>query len=468
MAENIRARRISSTELVKAHLDRVERVNPAINAAVKVLAESALGEAEAADRKLAAGEICGPLHGVPVSIKDSIDLAGSITTAGTLGRKNSAPASQDATLVRRLRAAGAIPIAKTNLPDLLFSFESDNLIFGPTNNPYDLTRTPGGSSGGEAALIAACGSPLGLGSDAAGSVRLPAHFCGIASIKPTSGRLPRTGHVPPAGGWIERLWQMGPMARHTGDLRLALEILAGEDGIDFTAPPVPLIEPSSLSGLRIAFFTNNGFAACAPAVIDTVQRCAQFLSQAGAAVEGRKPPMVDQAYELELAILGADGAKCVDAYLAENGSTTVHPLLTNFVDRMRPFRASGAQLAQLWTQWDEYRLQLARFFQHHDAILCPVYTQPALRHGESQIDSNFEGFSYTMAWNVAGAPAAVVRCAEWQGLPIDVQVVARPWHDLTALAICEAIETEFGGWKPAADFDPTRLTRTQIQPASSA
>ncbi|HEX7360993.1 MAG TPA: amidase [Bryobacteraceae bacterium] len=447
MAAKIRARQISSVELVRRHLERIESLDTAIHAVMRTLKDSALRQAEAADRKLAAGGACGPLHGVPISIKDSIDVAGFPTSAGTLGRINAAPAAEDATLVRRLRAAGAIPIAKTNLPDLLFSFESDNLIFGRTNNPFDPERTSGGSSGGEAALIAACGSPLGLGSDSAGSVRLPAHFCGIASIKPTSGRLPRSGHVPPASGWIERLWQIGPMARYAADLRLAMQILAGEDGEDFTTPPVPLLEGPDLSKLRVAFFDDNGFAPCIPAVKDAIRTCAQSLSRMGAAVEEEKPPGVEHAYELELAIFGADGADGIDAYLAEHGSTTVHPLLTDFVDRMRPFRVSGADFARCWARWDDYRARLAVFFQRYDAILCPVYTQAALRHGESRIDTNFEGFSYTMAWNIAGAPAAVVRCAEFEGLPIGVQVVAKPWRDLTALTICEAIEVEFGGWK---------------------
>jgi amidase len=226
MAKSIRDGEISSVELVKAHVEWIEQVNPAINAVVELMAESALAAARAADARMAAGEQCGPLQGIPFSIKDSIDVRGTRCTAGTLGRKDAAPAAEDAVLVKRLREAGGIPIAKTNLPDLLFAFESDNLIYGRTNNPYDLNRTAGGSSGGESALIAACGSPLGLGSDAAGSVRVPAAFCGIASIKPTSGRLPRTGHVPPPGGWIEALWQIGPMARWTEDLVLAMKLLA--------------------------------------------------------------------------------------------------------------------------------------------------------------------------------------------------------------------------------------------------
>jgi amidase len=447
MAGKVRSGEISSVELVQAHLEQIERLDPTIHAVTLTLQDSALRDAQAADRKLASGEECGPLHGVPVSIKDSIDVAGVPTTAGTLGRKNAPPTAEDATLVRRLREAGAIPIVKTNLPDLLFSFESDNLIFGRTRNPYDASRTSGGSSGGEAALIAACGSPLGLGSDSAGSVRLPAHFCGIASIKPTSGRLPRTGHVPPAGGWIERLWQIGPMARYVADLRLAMQILAGEDGADFTSPPVPLLDAPDLRNLRVAFFDDNGFATCIPQVQDAVRRCAQFLLRMGVAIEEEKPPGVEQAYELEMAIFGADGAEGIDAYLAEHGSTKIHPLTADFVNRMRRFRASGAEFAHRWAQWDEYRAQMAHFFERYDAVVCPVYTQPALRHGESRIDSNFEGFSYTMAWNLAGAPVAVVRCAEFEGLPIGVQVVAKPWRDLTTLAIAEAIEAEFGGWK---------------------
>ena len=447
MARLIRERQISSLELVTAHLEHIRNINPALNAVVDLLADSALRDAQLADSKLGRREPCGPLHGVPISVKDSIDVQGAKCTAGTLGRKNAAPAQRDATLVHRLRAAGAIPIAKTNLPDLLFAFESDNLIYGRTNNPYDLTRISGGSSGGESALIAACGSPLGLGSDAAGSVRLPAAFCGIAGIKPTSGRLPRTGHVPPPGGWIEALWQIGPMARHTEDLMLALHLLAAEDGQDFTSPPVPLLASPDPSTLRIAFFTHNGFASCTPDIRDAVMRCADFLARTGMRVEECRPPSIHKAFDLELGLLGADGVDGIDAYLRDAGSTQLHPLLTAWLDRMRPLRATASELASRWAQWDHYRAEMAGFFNQYDAILCPVYTQPALKHGESVKPGNFEGFSYTMAWNVAGAPAATVRCSEAGGLPINVQVVAKPWRDLTALVLCQMIETEFGGWR---------------------
>ena len=369
------------------------------------------------------------------------------TTAGTLGRRSAPAAQANATLVDRLVQAGGIPIAKTNLPDLLFSFETDNLIYGRTNNPYDVTRTPGGSSGGEAALIAACGSPLGLGSDAAGSVRVPAAFCGIASIKPTSGRLPRTGHVPPAGGWIEALWQIGPMARYTEDLMLALQLLAREDDADFTSPPALLVDPPDVKNLRIAYFTDNGFAACKPEVKAAVEECAGFFRSEGIEVEECRPPGVEDAYELELALLGADGADGIDAYLKAAGSHQTHKLLSGFLDHMRPHRATISEFSKRWAQWDQYRANLQSFFRQYDAILCPVYTQAALPHGGSLLEENFRGFSYTMAWNVAGAPAATVRCAEHEGLPINVQVVTKPWRDMLALQLCHMIESQFGGWR---------------------
>lgn len=447
MASAIRLRQISSFELITAHLEQIQRVNPKINAAVEILTEPALQQARAADQALAAGNKCGPLHGVPISIKDSIDVRGFRTTAGTWGRRNAPAAEHDATLVQRLRDAGAIPIAKTNLPDLLFAYESDNLIFGRANNPYDLARTPGGSSGGESALLAACGTPLGLGSDAAGSVRIPAAFCGVAGIKPTSGRLPRIGHVPPSGGWTEALWQIGPMARFTEDLVLAMQIMTGEDGRDFTCPPVPLVAVER-DKLRIAYFTDNGIATCSPEIVEAVQKCAEFCLQAGHEVTEMWPPAIDEAYELEMALLGADGGDGIDAYLTSVGSTQTHPLLeAGFASRMRPFRCNASELASRWAQWDDYRAGMMKFFGQYDAVLCPVYTQPALQHSESIKSENFDGFSYTMAWNVSGNPAATVRVAEANGLPINVQVVTARWRDMLALQICGMLEEEFGGWQ---------------------
>ncbi len=452
----IRQRRVSSTELVKAHLDQISRVNGALNAAVAVFPEAALAEAGKADEALARGTARGTLHGVPFTIKDSIELEGTVCTAGTWGRQTAEPSRADATLVQRMRRAGAIPIARTNLPDLLFAFESDNLLFGRTNNPHDLARTSGGSSGGEAALIAAGGSPCGLGSDAAGSVRVPAAFCGISSIKPTSGRLPRTGHFPPAGGWIESLWQLGPMARSVEDLSTMMAVLVGPDGKDHTVRDLPFRDPGEikLADLRLAFYSDTRIAATHADVAEVVRRAAKVLASEVETVEEDRLPAVDEAYDLEMKLLGADGGDSLRAYLASIGSSNVHPLLTGWLEKLEPYRTDLLGFARYWADWDLWRAKSAEYLGRYDAILCPAYTQPALAHGTSIMDENFRGFSHTMVFNVLGWPAAVVRCgSSADGLPIAVQVAARPYREDVALAVALWLESAFGGWKSPSPLE---------------
>jgi amidase len=445
----IRKRELSSVELIEAHLSHISAVNPSINAVVELLGERALHQARIADEALAQGRSSGPLHGVPFSVKDSIEVEGTRCTAGTVGRAAAPLSTADATLVARLRQAGAIPVAKTNLPDLLFAFESDNLLFGRTNNPYDLTRTPGGSSGGEAALIAARGSPMGLGSDCAGSVRLPAAFCGIAGLKPTSGRLPRTGHFPPSGGWIEALWQIGPMARQIEDLVLMMGLLTGPDGVDPAAGvPFSPLDERKLRGLRIAFHTDNGCCAAGPEVAAVVRSAAGALAIDVTGAEETRPSCVSEAYDLEMKLLGADGGDSLRAYLAAIGSSRVHPLLTGWLEKLEAYRTDLPGFQSYWAEWDRYRAEIAAFLLRHDAIICPAYPQPALPHGASIEDANFRGFSYTMAYNLAGLPAVVVRCGESSaGLPVAVQIVAKPWREDVALAIAARLELALGGWK---------------------
>lgn len=446
----VRAGKISSAELVQAHLQQIDRVNPEICAAVAVFPERALELAYQADQAAAKGQARGPLFGVPFSVKDSIELEGTICTGGTWGRRAAARSTTDATVVARLRGAGGIPIAKTNLPDLLFAFETDNLIFGRTNNPYDRRRTCGGSSGGEAALIAACGSPCGIGSDAAGSVRVPAAFCGIASIKPTSGRLPRTGHFPPAGGWIERLWQIGPMARQVEDLCTVMPLLARGDGQDYTVIDTPLADPRAvnLRALRIAVCTENGIVSTAQEVSNVVQAAARALESEVISVEEARPSCLAQAYDLEMKLLGADGGDSLRAYLQQIGSECLHPLLSAWLDKLEPYRVDLSGFAGYWAEFDGYRAEMSAFFQNYDVIVCPAYTQPALPHGASTLDENFRGFSHTMAHNLTGWPAAVVRCgASPEGLPIAVQVVAHPFREDLALAVALRLEETLGGWK---------------------
>lgn len=446
-AELIREDAVSSVELVRAHLARIDQVNTALNAAIEVLREPALQAAEAVDRRRAAGEPMRPLEGVPFSIKDSIEVEGTICSAGTLGFRNRARSTRDATLVARLRDAGAIPIARTNLPDLLFAFESDNLIFGRTNNPYDLTCTSGGSSGGEAALIAACGSPFGLGSDAAGSVRLPAHYCGIASLKPTSGRLARTGHVPAAGGWLEMVWQIGPMARRVEDLWTMMPILAGMDGLDRTVVPMPYGDPGEVPvrDLHVAYFTDNGIATPDAGTRAVVEAAAKAVASEVRSVEEARPERIEESYELEMKMIGPDGGDGLREYLKDIGSTRIHPLLEGWLRKLEPFRTDASGFADYWASLDKFRDSMYAFGNRFDAVLSPVASQPAVTHGTSIDDEVFRGFSYTMTYNLCGWPAAVVRCGTSKnGLPIGVQIAANPWREDVALALARILEMEAG------------------------
>jgi len=255
LANAIRSKKLSSRVIVEAHLERIAKVNPKLNAVVQLTAEAARKEADEADAALARGEIKGPLHGVPITIKDTLETAGVICTGGTKGRANFVPKA-DATAVARLRAAGGIILGKTNVPELAGAAETDNLVYGRTNNPYDLTRTPGGSSGGEAAIIAAGGSPLGLGTDAGGSIRIPAHYCGLAAIKPTSGRVPRTGQFPMPLGARNPVFHVSLIARKVQDLALALPIISGPDFRDHSIVGMPLGDPTKvvLRDLKVAYF----------------------------------------------------------------------------------------------------------------------------------------------------------------------------------------------------------------------
>jgi amidase len=451
-ARLVRCGDVSATELVEAHLRRMELVNPYLSAVAEVLEETARQSAARVDRERAQGNPLPAFAGVPFSIKDSIEVEGTVCTAGTLGRKSAAASICDATVVARLRAAGAIPIARTNLPDLLFAFESDNLIRGRTNNPYDFSRTSGGSSGGEAALIAACGSPFGLGSDCAGSVRLPAHFCGIASVKPTSGRLPRTGHVPQAGGWIEALWQIGPMARRVEDLFTMMRLLAAPDGRDHTVVGMPVHDPAEvrLKNLRIAFFTDNGIVPAEPETIAVVKRTSAALELEVNRIEERLPPGVEESYELAMRMIGSDAGDALRTYLTAIGSTRTHPLLDGWLKKLEPYRTTLGGFAEYWAALDRFRARMFAFLDNYDAILSPVCAQAALPHGSSIEDRTFQGFSYTMTHNLTGWPAAVVRCGQTAaGLPIGVQIAAHPWREDVALRIAAHLESAFGGWQPS-------------------
>jgi amidase len=446
-AKAIRERQISSEELVRACIERIEEVNPKLNAVVQLPAAKALEQAREADKALAKGEIKGPLHGVPFTLKDAIETEGVICTGGTLGRASYVP-TEDATVVKRLRAAGGILLGKTNCPEFGWAWESDNLIYGRTNNPYNLSQSPGGSSGGESAIIAAGGSPLGLGSDAGGSVRFPAHCTGITAIKPTSGRVPRTGHFPGPGGTLDALWQIGPLARFVEDLNTVLPIIVGVDWRDPAIVPMPLGDATKvdLKALRVAFHADNGIETPTRETIEAVKNAARALEASVTAVEEARPRGIEQTYEIYLGLFTADGGAGLEELLEMAGTKKVHPLMQRVLDLQRAHAKSMATFCTLMGQWDAFRRSLLSFMEEFDVMVCPVCSFPGMEHGSTY--DRLSAFSYTMTYNLTGWPAAVVRAGNsGEGLPIGVQVVARPWREDVALAVAGEIEKALGGYQ---------------------
>ena len=451
IAQAIRDKRVSATEVVEAHLRRIEAVNLVLNAVIQVAGARARMEALAADQALARGQLRGPLHGVPMTIKDSLDTAGVISTGGTKGRATLVP-TQDATVVARLRAAGAILLGKTNTPELTLSGETDNLVYGRTNNPYDLARTPGGSSGGAGAIIATGGSPLDIGSDTGGSIRLPAHFCGIAGLKPTSGRVPRTGHIVPFGmGAVDALTQLGPMARYVEDLSLILPIIAGVDWRDPAIIPMPLGDPKAVSikGLRVAMHTDNGIMPPTSETAAAVRAAAAALGEAGAIVEEDRPAVLERTADLANNLSGGDGRAWVRRLLRQAGTMEIHPLLRQRFDEAKAVEV--AEFTALLEDVDRFRSAMLTFMEQYDIILCPTCAYPAPPHGVLMTEAMRKGTSYTGTYNLTGWPGAVVRGGTSpEGLPIGVQVVARPWREDAALAVAQHLETALGGWQRPA------------------
>src|SRR5271166_1417407 len=288
IAAQIRSKEISPVEVARAHLDRIERLNPKLNAFVDYRPEAVLAQAREAEKAIlrTKKDDLGPLHGVPLSVKSSIDVAGHRSEAGTRLRAGYI-ASEDAPLVARLRAAGAVILGVTNTPELLMAWETDNLLYGRTNNPWDLSRTAGGSSGGEAAAIAAGLSAGGVGSDGGGSIRVPAHFCGICGLKPTPGRIPATGHFPASAGPFALLGVVGPMARTVADLKLLFEVMQGPDDGDPSAAPVPIRwpVPDELKSLRIGYFEDDGRTPVTAETRQAVHTAAAAFRRAGFQVE---------------------------------------------------------------------------------------------------------------------------------------------------------------------------------------
>ncbi len=494
LAARIAAGALSSEAAVEAHLRRIEAVNPRLNAVVVLRAAEARAEARAADQLQASGRPLGPLHGVPITIKESFDVAGTATTAGLTTRRDHR-ANSDGPLVARLRAAGAIVLGKTNVAQLLFFVESSNPLYGRASNPWDPTRTTGGSSGGEAAIIAAGGSPLGLGSDIGGSVRIPAHFCGVSAIKPTAGRLPPLGSIGMAISRQEAVVDSaGLIARRVEDLRLALSIVAAP-GLDPSLPPVPLGDPAAveLRALRVGWYDDDGYSAAAPSLRRAVKEAASALTARGVTMVPWRFPDVSEAIRLFSGLLGADGLAGMRRLLRGGRTDPNIRMLTAVAPRLAPVRRLFSSLLRAggherlavgarsfgrvsvdgyWRLLEERSVYRARFFAaldeaRLDALLCPPMPGPAFPHAHN----NRIGLSnhYCLPFNVLGLPAGVVpatrvRAGEESdradsrdrgvralgraesgtaGLPVGVQLAARLWRDDVVLALMSALESHF-------------------------
>ena len=452
LAASVAAGQLSAAEVVEAHLDRIAALDPSLHAVVDVTAEAVLAAARAQDDRAARGEPRGSLGGVPITVKAAIDVAGLCCDIGSPTRAGRR-AEADAVAVTRLRAAGALVLGTTNVAEMLMGYETVNPLHGRTNNPWDLTRTPGGSSGGESAAIAAGCSAGGLGSDGGGSIRVPAHFTGICGLKPTPGRVPATGHQPACLGPFSLIGAIGPMARTIADIEAMYRVLSGWDAADPFA--TPLAADTTLPDgdqWRVGWFDRHPDAPVTAETAGAVQRAVAALAGQGMAVEERRPAVLDRVRELWHVFFCETGDLLLRATLGEE-TRTLPILQAYFESRADRPPLSASRLAQAWIDRDLLRAELAADMETCRVLVCPVAAVPAFRHGERgwTVDGGAVGYLdamlYTQWFNVLGNPVAVVRAGTSpEGLPIGVQVVGRPFEEMRVLQVAAAIERGCGGF----------------------
>jgi Asp-tRNA(Asn)/Glu-tRNA(Gln) amidotransferase A subunit family amidase len=455
MAQQLRSRQLSPVELVDAHLRKIERLNPKLNAFVEVDPARVLAEARIAEAALKSGQNVGGLVGVPISIKSSLEVEGFRWESGTRLRAGTI-ATKDAPLVSRLRNAGAIVLGVTNTPELLMAWETDNLLYGRTNSPWDLNRTAGGSSGGEAAAIASGMSAAGVGSDGGGSIRVPAHFGGICGLKPTPGRIPCTGHYPPSGGPFALIGVVGPMARTVADVSALFEVMQGPDDGDPCAASVTLRWPSKaeVGRLRVGYFEDDGRTPVTAETRAAIRSAAEALRSAGFQVEPFRPAGLEEARQLwKKFFVKVAGMLIAPMFVGHEHD--VSPILHQFLEwsAAEP-ELTGESLLDAWISRDIVRGQFLEQMQRYPILLCPAAAIPAFRHRERswKIDDKtvhyLDAWSYSEWFNVLGNPAAVVPVGRSsEGLPIGVQIVGRPWQEEQVLAVAGMLEQECNAWK---------------------
>lgn len=449
MAVRIRRKEISPVELVEAHLDRILALQPKLNAFVHIDARGARARARDAEAAVMRGDQLGSLHGIPLTIKSCIDVAGWKCEAGSALRKDYV-ALRDAALVARLKSAGAILLGNTNVPEFLMAYETNNSLFGRTCNPWNLGYTAGGSSGGEAAAIASGCSAGGVGSDGGGSIRVPAHFCGICGLKPTPGRIAITGHFPPGGGCFSWIGVVGPMARTVADVRALFEVMAGPDPGDPCSAPVPVrpVSEAEIRGTRIGILESSALGVAAPETRAAVERAAKLLADLGFVVEPFQIGALDRALELWWIFFGPTISHLFRAGLGQDPSL-LSPMLREYL------RVTAAEppltLDQLLTACTDRDLALADILRQMEEVpilLSPVSSAPAFRHGEGAFEGEHD-YRKTMRhcqWlNLTGFPSAVVPVGmSPEGLPIGVQIIGRPYEEELVLEIAARLERARG------------------------
>lgn len=472
MAEAIRRRDVSSVEVLEEHLSRVSKLNPALNAVISLDVERARARAGAADAALSRGEHWGPLHGVPLTIKDSFATEGLRTTFGHRLMSRHIP-KRDATVVARVREAGAVIFGKTNIPEVAFDWQTDSPIFGRTNNPWDLSRTPGGSSGGAAAAVAAGLSPLDIGSDAVGSIRVPAHFCGIFGFKPTLQRVSGAGHMEISPGYprgSRHIASYGPLARSVQDLRLALSIIDGPDNIQQEVPPVALRRPppKSLRECRFAWTDDFGGVPVTAETSAALKSLAEKLKAKGCHVERASPAGFDFDSSMETfgEIMGAEGGVQTSALLLLLSRLGFRLIFGNSPWARGVVRGQSLSMrryAAALTRRDAFITQMESFLSDWDGWLCPVTSVPTFKHcrkgrrlsvGDERLSYSVALGSYTTVFNLTGCPVVVLPVGgHANGLPLGVQLVGGRWKDMELLETAELLTEVTGEFERPPSYE---------------
>jgi Asp-tRNA(Asn)/Glu-tRNA(Gln) amidotransferase A subunit family amidase len=453
ISQEIRSKNVSPVEIVELHLKRIQTLQPKLNTFVHLDAEGARRHARALENLVLRGEQLGPLHGVPLTIKSCIDVAGWSCPSGSLLRKDYVP-RQDAPLVARLRSAGAILLGNTNTPEFLMAYETDNRLTGKTSNPWNLAHSAGGSSGGEAAAIAAGCSAGGVGSDGGGSIRVPAHFCGICGLKPTPGRIPSTGHFPPGAGAFSWIGVVGPMARTIADVRSLFEVVAGPDPGDALSAPIRMraYRESDLRGMRIGILETNALGVPTAETRAAVERAAKLLAEQGFAIKPFRLNGLDRGLDLWWFFFGPVIGNLLQHSIAGH-EDHISPMLRHYLS----YANSGNpitfnQFTKACADRDLLRAEILRQMWDTPILLSPICATPAFRHGEGNYAPG-TGYRDTMRFsqwlNLTGFPGASVPVSHSnEGLPIGVQVIGRPFEDELVLAVAEAIEAASGICEP--------------------